>query len=370
MRGVLVVAAAVGALLAAAPAWAETVTLRSDHGLARYDSLVRFQGTIDSPAPVPVSLLRNGVVVATTTSNGGAFSFQLRARNPGRFTARGPLTESAPVSLRLKPRLRSRITGRRTLGGRIFVTGRLLPAKAGRLLLRNHGRRVRVRVGSAGRFRVRVPASWGASVTGRIALTPAAGYATVWRRVRLRLSMPGLRMGSHGPAVLALKRRLRELHYALPSVDSGFGYATYEAVLAFQKVTWMPRTGRVDGAFWRRLWRASVPRARVPHGDYIEVDKSRQVLFEVRKGVVVNVIHVSTGATGNTPVGTWHVYSEVAGWSWVLWQPMYFLRGFAIHGYPSVPPYPASHGCVRIPMWAATALRERWGRGTIVRVYA
>jgi N-acetylmuramoyl-L-alanine amidase len=369
MRGVVVIAAAVGALLAAGPAWAENVTLASDHGVARYDSTVRFQGTIDSPTPVLVSLLRNGVPVATATSNGGGFSFRLRAREPGRFTARGPLAESAPVSLRLKPRLTSRIVGRRTLGGRFFVAGRLLPAKAGRLLLRNHGRRVRIRIDPAGRFRVRVPASWGANVTGRIALQPAAGYAAVWRRVRLRLSLPALRMGSHGPAVLALKRRLRELHYALPSVDSGFGFATYEAVLAFQKVNWMPRTGHVDAAVWRRIWRASVPRARVPRGDYIEVDKSRQVLFEVRKGVVVNVLHVSTGATGNTPVGTWHVYSEVAGWSWVLWQPMYFLRGFAIHGYPSVPPYPASHGCVRIPMWAATALRERWGRGATIRVY-
>jgi lipoprotein-anchoring transpeptidase ErfK/SrfK len=54
----------------------------------------------------------------------------------------------------------------------------------------------------------------------------------------------------------------------------------------------------------------------------------------------------------------------------VLLDPMYFLRGFAIHGYPSVPAYPASHGCVRIPTWTARALRERWGRGTIVRVYA
>ncbi|HEX6761857.1 MAG TPA: L,D-transpeptidase [Gaiellaceae bacterium] len=31
-----------------------------------------------------------------------------------------------------------------------------------------------------------------------------------------------------------------------------------------------------------------------------------------------------------------------------------FLRGFAVHGYPDVPPSPASHGCVRIPMWIAT----------------
>ena len=33
----------------------------------------------------------------------------------------------------------------------------------------------------------------------------------------------------------------------------------------------------------------------------------------------------------------------------VLLNPMYFVGGYAIHGNPSVPPYPASHGCVRVP---------------------
>ena len=81
------------------------------------------------------------------------------------------------------------------------------------------------------------------------------------------------------------------------------------------------------------------------------------------------MIHVSTGATGNTPLGTWHVYRTVPGYDWVLYYPLYFLRGFAIHGYPSVPPYPASHGCVRIPMWIATSLYSGHGLGTTVVVY-
>jgi N-acetylmuramoyl-L-alanine amidase len=201
-------------------------------------------------------------------------------------------------------------------------------------------------------------------------LAPARGYVRAFRRIRVRLAYARLRIGAHGPAVLALKRRLRELHFALPSVDSGFGHATYEAVLAFQKVHGLPRTGRVGPGLWRRLWRTSVPRPRVRRGDYIEVDKSRQLLMEVRDGKVANVVHVSTGATGNTPVGTWRVYREVFGWDWVLYHPMYFLRGFAIHGYPSVPTWPASHGCVRVPLWIASALRERWGRGSVIRVYA
>jgi lipoprotein-anchoring transpeptidase ErfK/SrfK len=177
-------------------------------------------------------------------------------------------------------------------------------------------------------------------------------------------------LGSHGPNVLALKRRLAALGYALPSVDAGYGYAAYEAVLAFQKVHRLPRTGTVDRRFWRVLASATVPRARVRRGNYLEIDKSRQVLFEIRGGKVARVIHVSTGATGNTPVGTWRVYREVFGWDWVLYHPMYFLRGFAIHGYPEVPPWPASHGCVRVPLWLAAGLRERWGYGSVVRVYA
>jgi hypothetical protein len=366
MRKVALLAAAVGALLFAAPGWAANVTLRADHRVARYDDMVRFRGSVASAAPQQVFLMRDGVVVRSTVSSGGGFVFDLRARAQGRFVARTALGDSAPVVLRLQPRLQSRVVGRRFFGQRVFVVGRLLPPRAGRLALG----RAPVRVGPGGRFRARVPTSRGQRFVTRLRLRPKAGYVSVARRVRVQLAFPTVQLGSYGQAVLALKQRLWQLHYALPSVDAGFGYRTYEAVLAFQKVNWMPRTGRVDRAVWRALSQASVPAPRVRSGNYLEVDKSRQVVMEVRGGSVERVIHASTGATGNTPVGTWHVYSEVAGWSWVLWQPMYFLRGFAIHGYPEVPPWPASHGCVRVPMWLATGLRERWGYGSVVRVYA
>ena len=53
-----------------------------------------------------------------------------------------------------------------------------------------------------------------------------------------------------------------------------------------------------------------------------------------------------------TPVGTFSVERKVAGDEraplGTLHNPMYFYRGWAIHGSPSVPAYPASHGCVRI----------------------
>ena len=180
--------------------------------------------------------------------------------------------------------------------------------------------------------------------------------------------LPSLSPGARGPSVLALERRLAELRYALRGVDGVYGQDTFEAVLAFQKVHGLPRTGRVEPWLWRRLARAAIPRAQ-RGGDYIEVDKTRQVLFVVRGGEVPKVVHVSTGATGNTPLGSWQVYRKVGGWDWVLWYPMYFKGGFAIHGYPSVPAYPASHGCVRIPMWIAPSLFGTHGYGTTVVVH-
>jgi N-acetylmuramoyl-L-alanine amidase len=369
MRYLVGLAVGVSVLLAVAPAWGAQITLSSDHRVARYDDSVRFRGTLATPGQQQVQLLRDGVVVASAVAR-GAFVFDVRARRAGHFVARSALGESAPLVLRVKPRLRSRIVGTRRIGHRVTVVGLLLPARSGRLALSFRGRRAPVRVGADGRFRVRVPATWGPNVTGRVVLRPGRGYVAAWRRIRVRLAYPNLSLGSHGPSVLALKQRLSELRYALPGIDAGFGYRTYEAVLAFQKVHGLARTGRVDQGEWRVLWQTSRPRPRVRRDDYLEVDKSRQVVMEVRDGKVERVIHASTGATGNTPVGTWRVYREVFGWDWVLYHPMYFLRGFAIHGYPEVPPWPASHGCVRIPLWLASSVRERWGYGSVVRVYA
>jgi lipoprotein-anchoring transpeptidase ErfK/SrfK len=113
-----------------------------------------------------------------------------------------------------------------------------------------------------------------------------------------------------------------------------------------------------------------VPRPAVEKGNHIEVDKARQVLFEVRRGRVVKVMHVSTGATGNTPVGRWRIYRKSPGLNSLrMYYSMYFLRGFATHGYPSVPSWPASHGCVRLPNWFAPSFYGRWDVGDVVWVF-
>ena len=47
-----------------------------------------------------------------------------------------------------------------------------------------------------------------------------------------------------------------------------------------------------------------------------------------------------------------------------VWMPyaQYFWRGYAMHAYPIVPAYPASHGCVRVPSQEAEAV---WNFGRL-----
>jgi hypothetical protein len=240
-----------------------------------------------------------------------------------------------------------------------------VPARAGSLSVRVFldGHRALVRSGA-----VRLPTGKPGTLRVELVSQPHAGYAPVRKVVAAQVVLPSLAPGARGGSVVALERRLAELHYALQTVDGYYGTDTFEAVIAFQKVNGLPRTGRVEPWLWRRLAHASVPRA-YEGGDHIEVDKTRQVLMVVRGGTVTKVVHVSTGATGNTPLGSWHVYRKVGGWDWVLWYPMYFKGGFAIHGYPSVPAFPASHGCVRVPMWIAPSLFGTNDYGTTVVVH-
>ena len=187
---------------------------------------------------------------------------------------------------------------------------------------------------------------------------------------RPTIHAPRLSLGSTRPGRASRSRqRLRELHYALRDTDGVFDDDDVGAVLAFQKVNGLERTGRVDPALWTLLAPAAVPRARYG-GDHVEVDKTRQVLFLVARRQGRARRRTSRPAPPATRRSAlWHVYAKVPGWSWVLWYPSYFLRGFAIHGYPEVPAYPASHGCVRVPMWLATSLYAQIPYGSAIYVY-
>jgi lipoprotein-anchoring transpeptidase ErfK/SrfK len=88
------------------------------------------------------------------------------------------------------------------------------------------------------------------------------------------------------------------------------------------------------------------------------------------------VFDVSTGrVAGTTPRGEWNTYRAYDGYEHgplgVLYRPRYVVGGVAVHGYPSVPAYPASHGCIRVInpamdfLWDTDAL----SLGTTVVIY-
>jgi N-acetylmuramoyl-L-alanine amidase len=333
----------------------------------KYEARVQLAGSLRPArrgAPIQIYRGRTYVTTARVGAN-GRFRTTLLLRSPGPYHARYGSLRSAPRAIRVLPRIEASLDSAVAVGANVIVRVRVLPAAAATV-------RTRVlrgpRLVATGTARVRLPTRVPGRLRVEVLLRPRAGYGFARRLLSTSVVHPALALGAQGPSVLALERRLAELHYALRGVDSTYGYDTVEAVLAFQKVNWLSRTGRVDPWLWRWLARAGIPRA-ARGGDYLEVDKARQVLFDVRGGNVARVVHVSTGATGNTPLGTWSVYRKVGGWDWVLWYPMYFLRGFAIHGYPYVPAYPASHGCVRIPMWLAPTLYSSHGYGTTVFVH-
>ncbi len=184
--------------------------------------------------------------------------------------------------------------------------------------------------------------------------------------------LPSLATGSHGGFVLLLDRRLVQLHYRLVAVDQSYDYRTADAIMAFRKVQRMARVSTVDAAVWRALADPIVPRPKATtRGFHIEVDQTRQVLYAVEDGSITDVIHVSTGKPSTpTPDGSFHVFSKLAGFSsHGLYYPSFFNGQRAIHGWVDVPPYAASHGCVRVPYWHAKWIYGLATLGTRVLVY-
>ena len=162
-----------------------------------------------------------------------------------------------------------------------------------------------------------------------------------------------------GPAVpdlLAAQKRLVSLGFLLPGDADGLdGPQTQTAVLAFQKWEGLPRTSVLGPQTLARLKAAShpMPVTRGGPGKRAEVLLDRQVVLAINDNKVVRVIPVSTGKPSTpTPTGNFKVYAKFAKWwstpfqEWLLWA-VPFNGGVAFHYFPQVPPYPASHGCVR-----------------------
>lgn len=184
---------------------------------------------------------------------------------------------------------------------------------------------------------------------------------------------------------LEAEQRLWDLGYWAGPVDGKFDSSSRHALIAFQKVERRSRTGIITLNELNALRSASRPIARSGQYAHVEIDLERQVLFVVNEsGVVQLVLPVSTGNgelymdhgqvhRARTPTGTFKVLRKINGWRLsslgLLYYPSYILNGIAIHGSPSVPTRAASHGCIRVPMFAAKALSSLLPVGMEVVIY-
>ena len=186
---------------------------------------------------------------------------------------------------------------------------------------------------------------------------------------------PRLGPGSHGAAVGVLQHRLVALGYLPKGAANGaFDDRTWHAVVAFQGWERLARTGVVDGRTRAVLAAAERPAPWARAARALELDLGRQVLLVVANHRTVRAIHISSARPGYaTPRGRFHVYRrELMSWSapYATWMPyaLYFTGGYAVHGFDSVPAYPASHGCVRLPLVEAPYVYRVTPLGTPVLV--
>lgn len=181
------------------------------------------------------------------------------------------------------------------------------------------------------------------------------------------------------------EQRLSDLGYWTGPVDGDFDGGSRQALIAFQKVEGRQRTGRLTREELQAMRLAVRPVPRHQGYAHIEIDLTRQVLFLIdATGSITHILPVCTGNErtyvdhgqthrAHTPRGTFKVLRKIAGWRrsslGLLYYPNYIHSGIAIHGSLAMAVYPASHGCIRIPMFAAKELSELTAIGTEVIVY-
>ena len=180
------------------------------------------------------------------------------------------------------------------------------------------------------------------------------------------------------------EQRLADLGYWTGPVDGVFDVGSRSALIAFQKWEGRPVTAQLTPAELEAIRASEGPKAREPGYEHVEVDLDRQVLLIINEAGAVRVLPVSSGSgkpfvvdgqtsIAYTPRGRFVVYDKTYGWEDGVLGSVYYANyitgGVAIHGYETVPTTPASHGCIRIPMFAAREVSKLLRLGTIVLVY-
>jgi len=230
-----------------------------------------------------------------------------------------------------------------------------------------------VAIGPGGRFTVGLDSGKRGRLTIRASHRATPEQPTIVAKpVHVRAVKPEARAGEKSPLVEVVQRKLAARGYKAPRTRR-FDAATARAVLAFRKVTGMRRTTTVDRRVISKLLRGGGRfKARFPgHGRHVEADLSRQILVLLRGRKVVRILSTSSGSPATPTVkGHFRFYRKEPGTNSLgMVHSSYFIGGYAIHGYASVPPFPASHGCLRIPVPDAAGVFRWVRRGNRIDVY-
>jgi L,D-transpeptidase catalytic domain/Putative peptidoglycan binding domain len=267
-------------------------------------------------------------------------------------------------------------------GQTVIATGRVKPYVAGQVVTLQvvrkgkAGKRVRRAVGAGGRFKFRfqVGGPGRLRLVVKHAATPQqAAFRARDRTIDVVSWSAG--EGSRGTHVLLLQRALAKLHFATP-VTGYYDSGTTRAVIAFRKTNGMGTSGVADGAVFHKLFRGhGAYKLRYPtagtKGKHVEFDWSRQVLVLAQNGHPYRIYHASSGKPSTPTVfGKFNFYLQTPGTnSHGMVDSSYFIGGYAIHGYSSVPTYAASHGCLRVPIPNARQIYDWVKIGDPIFVY-
>lgn len=114
-------------------------------------------------------------------------------------------------------------------------------------------------------------------------------------------------------------------------------------------------------------------------GKRVEIDLTKQRLYAYNGNRLFMKTRISSGRTGNTPTGRFRAgpYKSATHFSSLYhnapmpWSVQVTGHIF-IHGFSEVPNYPASKGCIRVPISGMNPARKlfRWlDVGTPIRIY-
>ncbi len=342
---------------------------------------VRLSGSIDPAASGETVRIRDGagtLVATLTTGSAGGFHKDVKPAATTAYHAEWSGLDSPEVTVSVRAVISRLSFANVLLFATARVTGTVAPARPGEdvtVQLLRKGRIVAARraaMTAAGRFATSFPIKDVGTYRVRVSFRAPDLVAGVKVSNPRTPPLPNLHEGSKGRFVRLLEERLHALHYHLTPPDRRFNYRTSDAIMAFRKVQRMARNHAVSDGVWRALARPRriLPRSRTA-GFHIEIDQSKGVLYTVQDGAVRAIIHTSTGKP-STPTydGTFWVGRKLAGYSeHMLYYPSYFDGNRAIHGWPDVPSYNASHGCARIPYWTAKWIFGLATIGTKVVIY-